>query len=209
MTTGYRTWANPVRVGETTAPSIEARTHPPTAAACAAFSEWKARAAATAAERKAQRATAAAARAAKKSQTAAAILARKAQRAAPPALANGAPLPARGKVQAGRRARAKLSDDMVRAFYARMSNGEVRDHLAVEAGINPRNLSKRFRALGLPPHRRDIQAQARGKNILSAAQLDTAEAARARGDSWHAIATALGCSVRMLQRRLKERAALP
>ena len=184
MTTGAMTWANPVRTFNDDAPTIEERTHAPTAEACMAFTAWKAAVAAertARAERRAAdkdaRAVAARLRARRKGQTTQAAPV-KIEPAAP------APRPKVSKVGQG----AKLNKEQAHALHARWidPDGPTLGALATEAGLSQSALRDTFK-------RHDLPTRNPRKPQLTEAQVRAIHSRYLAGEKLESLGAEIGC----------------
>ena len=183
MTAGRMTWANPVRTFNDDAPTIEERTHAPTAEACMAFTAWKAAVAAertARAERRAAdkdaRAMAARLRARRKGQ------ATKPVKAEPPPVV--APRPKASKVGQG----ARLNEEQARALHARWMtpDGPTLGALATEAGLSQSALRDTFK-------RHDLPTRNPRKPQLTEAQVRAIHARYLAGEKLETLGEEIGC----------------
>ena len=180
MIAGRMTWANPVRVGETTAPSVEERTHTPDPAAVARLNALMAAERAARAERRAAdkdaRAIAAKLRARRKGQTT------KPVKAEPPPVV--APRPKASKVGQG----AKLTETAARAIHARWiaPDGPTLGALATEAGLSQSALRDTFK-------RHDLPTRNPRKPQLTEAQVRAIHARYVAGEKLESLGAEIGC----------------
>ena len=181
MIAGRMTWANPVRVGETTAPTIEERTHAPDPAAVARLNALMAAERAARAERRAAdkdaRAIAAKLRARRKGQATQAVA-----KADPPPVV--APRPKASKVGQG----ARLNEEQARALHARWiaPDGPTLGALATEAGLSQSALRDTFK-------RHDLPTRNPRKPQLTEAQVRAIHARYVAGEKLESLGAEIGC----------------